>query len=94
MSTTFLLVVAMAMLGALGWRFLARGGARGRFQALYLAMVIFVLTLAIIVREGERLGLFSVCFAAGAALVGYIGWWMRWPAIAESLRRSGYRDDW
>ncbi len=94
MATTFLFVIAVSLLGALGWHFLARGGVRGRFQALYLAVVIFVVVLTIPVLEGDGLGLLSVWFAAGVALGGYGGWWLGWSAVAESLRRYGYRDDW
>ncbi len=90
---TFLLVVAVSLLGTLGWHFLARH-TQGRFQALYLAAVVFVLVLAIIALEGGGLGTFSVCLAAGVAIAGYAGWWLGWPAVAENLRRYGYRDDW
>jgi hypothetical protein len=94
MAMTFLFIVVVSVLGTLGWHFLARGGTRGRFQALYLAGVVFVIALAIPVLEGDGTGLFWVCFAAGAALLGYGGWWLGWSAVAESLRRYGYRDDW
>ncbi len=94
MATTFLFIMAVSVLGTLGWHFLARGGARGRFQALYMAGVVFVIALAIPVLEGDGMGPFSVCFAAGGALVGYGGLWLGWPGLADSLRRHGYRDDW
>lgn len=94
MAVTDLLIVAGAGFGGLGYYFLARLGVRGRFQALYMAVVVFLLTLGIPILEGERLGPLSVCLAVGGALVGYGGLWLGWSGLADSLRRYGYRDDW